>query len=424
MNRLTKLRDQRVVMCIGVLFMMVGMSAFAATSSTAGTKKHPESSAKPKKLRILPKQASAPDAPLYVTCQGNVSCYKDQLETMMKKQGTAHALEVIEQVVTKDRVALREAHNLTHHVGRTSYHHLKDVTAVMSQCTAAHQSGCYHGALEAYLTSIPKVTPTDVVAICSPKLEQEKGRFAYFNCFHGLGHGLTMHLNHDLKQSLALCDALNTTWDQESCYGGVFMETVVTGINESRPHSGHGGHSGHHGEKSHKQKIKLIDPKNPLYPCSELDKKYLRECYMMQTSIILHLTHYDFAKAFRECDKAPEDMRQTCYQSMGRDISGHTLRDIKQSIRLCELGTATYQGRCFIGVVKNFLNVSGRASEDAFDLCRQTPKRHKQDCHAALGEELLTLYAKPQQRSHACARSEAKYIQDCRRGARLSPEHS
>ncbi|WP_454064039.1 hypothetical protein [Candidatus Nitrospira salsa] len=390
------------------------------TSHATDIKEQADSSTQPKHLHITPQPQQPADSrtPHPETCQGNIPCYKNKLETVLTTQGTEQALHLIEEIVGKDLVALREAHNLTHYVGRMSYHHLKDVTTVMTQCTPAHQSGCYHGALEAYLTSKPRIQSDDVVAICSPNLEKEKGRFAYFNCFHGLGHGLTMHLNHDIKQALALCDTLNTAWDQQSCYGGVFMEGVVTGINGSQQHSGH------HGKEAQHHKTKLVDPKNPLYPCSELDEKYLRECYMMQTSIILHLTQYDFAKGFGVCDTAPEGMKPTCYQSMGRDISGHTLRNIDESIRLCQLGAATNQNRCFIGVVKNFLNVSGRASDNAFEFCRQAPEQHKQDCHNAIGEELLVLYAEPQQRTQACARSETQYIQDCRQGARLIHEQS
>jgi len=391
-----------------------------ATSHATNINEETESSHQPQHLHIVPQPQQPADSrkPHHGTCQGNIPCYKKKLQTVLTTKGTEQALHLIEEIVGKDQVALREAHNLTHYVGRMSYHHVKDVTTVMSQCTPAHQSGCYHGALEAYLTSKPKIQTDDVVAICSPKLEEEKGRFAYFNCFHGLGHGLTMHLNHDIKHALTLCDTLNTTWDQQSCYGGVFMEGVITGI------KGPSQHSGHHGKKAHHQQAKLVDPKNPLYPCSELDEKYLRECYMMQTSIILHLTHYDFAKAFGICDTAPKGMKPTCYQSMGRDISGHTLRDIDQSIRLCQLGTGTHQNRCFIGVVKNFLNVSGQASNNAFEFCRQAPEQHKKDCHNAIGEELLVLYAEPQQRTLACARSEAPYIQDCQQGARLIHDQS
>ena len=405
----------RIVWCLGFLLFVIGVTPNMALSDTKVSKKQLQPSKKPKIIHINPQHSPTKDVPLHKTCQGNIHCYKENLGSTVKKKGTVHALQIIEQVVQKDQLALREAHNLTHHVGRVSYHHLKDVTAVMSQCTAAHQSGCYHGALEAYLSSKPHVKPEDVVAICSPKLEKEKGRFAYFNCFHGLGHGLTMHLNHDMRKALILCDTLNTQWDRESCYGGVFMETVVTGTRGSQHH---------HGDQHRHDQAKLIDPKNPLYPCSAIEKKYWRECYMMQTGIILHLTHRDFTKAFRICDKAPHSMRPICYQSMGRDISGHTLRDIKQSISLCELGTAAYQGPCFVGVVKNFINVKGRASKDAFEFCRQTPTRHKKDCHFAIGEELLTLHAQPQQRTRECERSEPTYIKHCRRGARLPSKQS
>lgn len=403
---------RRMTLCFG-LIIVVGGVINNAQSSESQLVKEPvaELSEEATALHGGPQDSSA--AANQETCQGRIACYYEKLDGLVKTKGTAHALQFIEEVVQKDRTALSDAHNLTHHVGRVSYHHLQDVTAVMFQCTPAHQSGCYHGALEAYFSNKSQVQPNDVVEICSPKLEADKGRFAYFNCFHGLGHGLTMHFNHNMNKALTLCDTLNMAWDQQSCYGGVFMENAVTGISESHQHSAH------QGEASASHQANLIDRKDPLYPCSAIVKKYWRECYMMQTSIVLHLTQYDYAQAFQICDGAPESMKPICYQSMGRDISGHTLRDIDKSIRLCELGTAAHQSRCFVGVVKNFLNVTGQASEDAFAFCRQTPKRHKQACHVAIGEELQTLFAKPKQRMSACARSEADYIKDCHQGAAL-----
>ena len=408
----------RITSSVCLALLLIGMMATAIFADLKIVKGPPGVSASPPQSQQLPRSIQL-GGELHTICKGKLRCYKKHLEAMVKEQGTEEALKAIDQVVLNDQTAKREAHNLTHHVGRVSYQHLKDVTAVMFKCTAVHQSGCYHGALEAYLSKKKsRVRSKDVVAICSSKLEAEKGRFAYFNCFHGLGHGLTMHLNHDMKKALTLCDALKMTWDRESCYGGVFMETVVTAI------SGSEHHAGHHGDKHAAHKPKLLDPKDPLYPCSAIEKKYWRECYMMQTSIILHLTHYNFGKAFLVCDGAPEGMIPSCYQSMGRDISGHTLRDIKQSIDLCELGHASYQGRCYVGVVKNFINVKGQASEDAFEFCRQTPTTYKGDCHVAIGEELFTLYRDPKKRASECDRSVKNYVNNCGRGARLRPDRS
>lgn len=403
---------RRMALCFGLIVAVGGMIDNVQSSEAPILKElNTEPSEEAAALRGGPQHSSNPAN--QGNCQGNIACYYEKLEGLVKTKGTAHALQFIEEVVLTDRTALSDAHNLTHHVGRVSYHHLQDVTAVMFQCTPAHQSGCYHGALEAYLSNKSHVQPDDVVAICSPKLEADKGRFAYFNCFHGLGHGLTMHFNHNMNKALTLCDTLTTAWDQQSCYGGVFMENVVTGI------SGSHQHSAHQGETHASHQAKLIDRKDPLFPCSAIEKKYWRECYMMQTSIILYLTQYDYAKAFQVCDGAPESMIPICYQSMGRDISGHTLREIDKSISLCSLGSTPHQSRCFVGVVKNFLNVTGRASEDAFAFCRQVPKRHKQTCHFAIGEEFQTLFAKPRQRRSACVRSEAKYLDDCHQGAGL-----
>jgi len=69
-----------------------------------------------------------------------------------------------------------------------------------------------------------------------------------------------------------------------------------------------------------------------------LAERYLQACYLMQSSAILTFSGYDFAKAFAQCDKAPEVFVTTCYRSMGRDISGFTLRDVAKTVKLCQLG--------------------------------------------------------------------------------------
>jgi hypothetical protein len=342
---------------------------------------------------------------LHQECEGKISCFQMALEEIVKDHGTGEALLVIEQLAPKDRTLLNEAHNLTHYVGRFSYQHYKDVSQVIFECKESFQSGCYHGVLEAYFSDKTRVQAADVANICESDLEARKGRFAYFNCLHGLGHGLTMVVQHDMKEALSFCDALSSGWDRESCYGGVFMENVVTATKPEHLHADHAK--------------KLIDSQDLLYPCSDLNKKYWRACYLMQTSIILNLTEYDFAKAFKVCETAPEEMIPTCFQSMGRDISGFTLRDSMKSIHLCGLGSPIYRERCLVGVVKNFLNVTGRASEDAFTFCQQVDGSHKKSCYFAVGEELVNLYSDLEARTKACARSEEDYIQDCNTGAQI-----
>ncbi len=392
------------------LFLFLALGCFQKESDVSSGDHHFQ------KVSSFPSHSEGSDASLssiqaevhrlYDLCEGDMPCYKIALEGIVKDQGLDQALQIIEGIAPKDPQALSEAHNLTHHAGRVAYQHLQDVSLAMAHCSALYQSGCYHGVLEEYLSQKPEVFPTDVRVICGQNLEEEKGRFAFFNCLHGLGHGLTMYVKHDLRNALTLCDALASLWERDSCYGGVFMEHVVTATRGRHQHGG-----GDHG--------KLLNPDDPQYPCSAIDQKYWRECYMMQTAIMLHVTQYDFAEAFRLCDQAPESMIPTCYQSMGRDIAGFTLRKIHPSVDLCQRGGSRYRDKCYVGVVKNFLNVTGEASDDAFQFCRTVPAKSKGSCYFAIGEELVTLFSESERRREACARTEASYVQDCHRGARI-----
>ena len=135
-------------------------------------------------------------------------------------------------------------------------------------------------------------------------------------------------------------------------------------------------------------KFKPRDPKDPYYPCSVVDAKYLEACYGMQTSIMLEMNGRDFGAAAKTCDGAPADSRFTCYQSLGTNISGETTGNNTRALQLCGLGNPRYQPWCILGVVKNRIDVTAQAA-DGFSFCREVssePNRKK--CYQAVGEEV------------------------------------
>ena len=149
--------------------------------------------------------------------------------------------------------------------------------------------------------------------------------------------------------------------DRESCYGGVFMESIVTFQNarsatrapSSRSDPGHEFHE---------------CPQDLLYPCTALSEKYLRSCYLMQTSAVLTFLNYDFAQAFTQCERVTGDHQTTCFRSLGGDISGFTLRDPQRVTELCGLGKATRCGSASSGQSKTLfspMRVRTRASHFA-----------------------------------------------------------
>jgi hypothetical protein len=332
-------------------------------------------------------------------------CFQERLEHAIKDEGTEQALSLLELWTKQDPDAEREAHPLVHHIGRQSFVHYGDPAKAMSHCRDVFWSGCYHGVLQAYLGSLAVVESQHIVSLCPPVVGVIDFSFKRYNCLHGLGHGVTLQFHYDVLKSLAYCDFLTSEWDRESCYGGVFMENIVTFQTARQAQQTHA----HHG---HQQATSFMNAQDLLYPCSALDGKYLRSCYLMQTSAILTFLNYDFAQAFMQCERVAAEHQSTCYRSLGRDISGYTLRDSERVTQLCELGRGDQVRQCFIGAVKDFI-LTDASPDPGLALCRKLDGRFKSDCYGTVGEMVVTLYSDRAQRDEACRKGEVEYVDTC-----------
>lgn len=329
----------------------------------------------------------------------------DQLKALVRTNGTEAAVARLKQMAAADERILSEAHTLVHEMGRYSFTVYGGAGPAFAHCAADFQSGCYHGVLEAYFDNNPNVSPKQIAGLCDQAAGGTATNFVRFQCLHGLGHGVTLYHKHNLHKALQTCDLLATDWDRSSCYGGVFMENVVFAQN---PPANAGP----------KEKA-FLDKNKPLYPCSDLDQKYLRECYLMQTSAILWFNDYDFEAAFDVCDGATGDFISVCYQSLGRDIAGHTLRDKKKSIALCALGSGRFTSYCHVGVAKNLIDVDAKIDQ-ALAYCRLVPAAAKQACYFAIGEQIAALNTDLKARAPECERAPDAFVRYCRRGAQLN----
>ena len=332
---------------------------------------------------------------------------------IVRDQGTGQALTRLEELAGQDQAVLSEAHNYAHLIGKFSFAHYQDAPRAFGQCREVFQSGCYHGVLEAYFASTDKIEAQDIAALCDKAVGRDSAAIVRFQCLHGMGHGLTSSFAHDIFRALQYCDYLGTDWDRSSCYGGVFMENVVfaweqrfgTASQQSRHDHG----------QNHATYLKAEDP---LYPCNSLGEKYLQQCYLMQTSAILMFNGHDFAKAFQECDKAPERWKATCYQSLGRDASGFTLRDSDRSYQLCELGDPKYRGYCYVGAILNFIDVTWKLDQ-ALAFCQRVATEYKGQCYEGIGQQIAALHLDQESRGRECARVEAAYVDACKTAAQI-----
>ncbi|MBX3344226.1 MAG: hypothetical protein R3B11_00055 [Nitrospira sp.] len=336
--------------------------------------------------------------------EAKMECYQQHLETVLRSEGTESALTALEQITTQDPEALREAHPLVHHIGQRSFAHYGTAPLALSHCRDVFWSGCYHGVLQAFLSSLSHVEPQHILPLCPISETVSAYSFQRYNCLHGLGHGLTIQFRYDVLKSLAFCDALPGSWDRESCYGGVFMENIVTFQQAQRAQPA----GGHH----HHEATSFLNPQDLLYPCSVLTEKYLRACYLMQTSAVLTFLNYDFAQAFTQCARVEGEHQTTCYRSLGRDISGYTLRDAARVNELCRLGQGDQIQQCFIGAVKDFI-LTDANPDPGLALCRSLDGPFKKDCYATVGEMVVPLYDDKDKRAQACRKGEDEYVEAC-----------
>ncbi len=359
-------------------------------------------------------------------------CYLTLLLSLAESDRIPLAMGALSAIADRDRRIMATGHDYAHAIGMRGYDSTREFGEQFVRCTVAFQSGCYHGLIQVHLTSGPEVNKEAVEGFCDRIPGLGTNQWLRFQCAHGLGHGLLMAFNHDLPKGLAGCDFLEGGWDREVCYGGAFMENVIatdthhmpvraasaTASDSSDDHGDHGDHAAPEPEPA-APAFPRINPADPYYPCSILHEHYLNSCYAMQTSIMLEITDRDWSATARLCDGAPVLYRTTCYQSMGTNISGSTVRDATKSIALCSLGTEALQPWCYLGVVKNFVDVTSNP-DDGLAFCREVPgEANRLKCHEAVGEELMVLYHDVNQRIPVCDRAAPEGRDACRYGARI-----
>ena len=290
-----------------------------------------------------------------------------------------------------------DCHNEAHQVGRASYELFGPET--FGKGDANCHSGFYHGAMEAFLAE--KGTNNlsqNIEGICS----QFATSFGNFECLHGVGHGVMAYEVYEMPRALELCGELNGSFAQSSCYGGVFMENIVAG-------RGLGALSDH--------ETQWVSS-DPHFPCNVVDKdaSIQVQCYLMQTSRMLDIFNYDFSKVSEECLRAPEQIKLTCFQSLGRDGAGNTLRDPEAILGICNLVPEEYFDACLVGALNVIVDFWGEnLNNQPFELCRKVPTGESKGlCYRVLGDRLVGVFGKDEKKiREICEFTEEEYRREC-----------
>ena len=282
-----------------------------------------------------------------VRCEGasaiEFRCFERRFAGLVRTRGAAPALRDLARQRSRNGYVRAACHQLTHRIGRAAgaVGGIGAFDAGRPLCS----SGYYHGVIEAVME---KIGSADVVAqarsVCAPLRERERHSAEHYNCTHGMGHGFMGTFASDIFASLRGCDALAERWERHNCHGGVFMENLSAIDNAQRPPT-------------------ALRPREPLYPCTAVARRYREPCFDKQTSYALYVTDSDYAKVFRLCARTDRAFRGACYRGLGGDVAVDAAKHLFDAraraisrTRLCLLGPNRQARReCVIGAVRVIL---------------------------------------------------------------------
>lgn len=311
-----------------------------------------------------------------VHCVGssaNFVCAMNHFEQITRNFGSTIALGNLKQEYATRVDIVSNCHQLAHVIGNTAVDTYNgDISEAFKYGDSFCWSGYYHGVVErAVKESGKEKFIANANTLCSAIEGKERYSFNYYNCVHGLGHGIMAITDDELFSSLPLCDKLTGEWERKSCYGGVFMENIMV---DNRVHV-----------------AKYLKKDDLMYPCDAVATVYKEQCYLMQTSYALTQTNYDFTNAFKLCANVEPEFRDTCAQSIGRDASGSTVSNVEKTIANCSLGQDDRQEEnCITGAVKDFISYF-HGDNQAQMLCNALPSRFQAHCNETRETYLKTL---------------------------------
>jgi cytochrome c553 len=325
----------------------------------------------------------------------DADCRRQAFGNVAFREGPKPALQLFQEKLREDPVEA-DCHRIAHTIGAASLqHHDGNVGRALAEGNGICASGYYHGLLEWKLAGVPKDEVASVARNVCNQTRSISSSFVYYQCVHGLGHGLMLYTRYDLPGALRLCHRLATDFDRVSCSGGVFMENQQSSYGITSP---------------------WLKKDDLLYPCgmvSDADKTY---CYLLVTSQILPRVGWNWKKTADWCRRSEEGFVDLCFQSYGRDASGNSRQDPAKARALCA-NAGSGERECIFGAVRDILNTDP-SDLGAARLCELAKPDHRSYCAFGIGSIVAVKHSAPAAKRDDCRRFlPGRYFADCLRGA-------
>ena len=342
-------------------------------------------------------------------------CIGSGLAALSSAGNIGLALGTLDYLIFRESSLARLSHPLAHALGYAVQSTPRTASLLLAQCDDRYQSGCYHGILQRYFAARmgTPLTKSILAAPCEP-FRNGSEHFRLFACLHGIGHGLMMYHRYNVRAALPDCDRLAAEWDRTSCYGGVFMEHNMG----ARMQAFGEGEFGMHRHSSPAATVTLFKPGDLHYPCNATPERYRRECYSLQSDIILPAVKHDYARAARVCDGAGNrELVRACYRGLGRNASGASGFMAKGIKQRCATGSAAGAPFCYEGAVRQLAYAESELPR-GIAFCTTIPAgESRRRCWGGLGMQIGGFFLDNASRRKACESRNAADVQACLNGA-------
>jgi len=327
-----------------------------------------------------------PDGRAPAGCHRDFACLRQAFGNIAYRRGPQVALQQLDELQRRDSVVAGFCHQITHGIGHAAlarYH--GNAAKALGDGAMTCWSGYYHGVIEQAFAGVPRnEVQAKARSLCASL--STGTTFVLYQCVHGLGHGLMIYSGGDLDYSLRVCDAFPDAWDQTSCTGGVFMQAFLPPMP---------------GMQAAELQMTKRQARNLLYPCTAVAERDKLYCYLQITDRILPRVSFNWGVASSWCRRAEKPWIATCFQSLGRDVSGNTQQDPAQIERLCRLA-GRQSDECMYGAVRD-VTANDANGARAARLCGHQTALSADRCFSAIGSILGGLATTPEGRRALCA---------------------
>lgn len=212
-------------------------------------------------------------------------CWNDLLKETIKTKGLDAGFDLFVKLYKTEPLSADNCHTITHTLGQAGYDYIasnKKFTRIKEGSYCRY--GFYHGLLEVSFDKDKNLNLARTLCWNQEKSSKIPNSFESYQCFHGIGHGITDYytdlgngIQEAIDKGLESCREVSQANDHfyNTCLGGVFASTASSYIKGKYP----------------------FDLNDAFKICRE-QENYYEFCYIDIPAAIMVFNSFDFYKSF------------------------------------------------------------------------------------------------------------------------------